>query len=207
MVRKMRFRLVTPTRGEHEDPGGVMPRRLQRRQRCCRWPGLGTIVRTMAGACRRGRGFVSAAEGARHALECQATAALRSIPATEAKAIAVTSSAPRVSPMRSRARCTWPCHRRHGMCSSTVSARRALSCRFAAVSFGQPLTLVRPVTCWTGSIWRCAFSMSPRPRKFPESPAPRPPCPPACAAKSAGNSGRKSHPRTRYIATETASLL
>src|SRR6202162_5893020 len=58
---------------------------------------------------------------------------------------AMASSAATVSPIRSSARCTWPCHRRQRTCS-TASAKRAPSCRSSFVMSGQPLTAW--ATCW-----------------------------------------------------------
>lgn len=49
--------------GEHQDLGGVMLRRSESYQRCCRWRGLDTIVRTMSGMCHRGHAFGSVAAG------------------------------------------------------------------------------------------------------------------------------------------------
>jgi hypothetical protein len=49
------------------------------------------------------------------------------------------SSAATVSPIRSSARCTWPCHRRQRTCS-TASAKRAPSWRSSFLLPGQPLT-------------------------------------------------------------------
>jgi hypothetical protein len=40
--------------GKHQDLGGVTRRQPERWRRCCRWPALGTIVRTLAEACHRG---------------------------------------------------------------------------------------------------------------------------------------------------------
>src|SRR5271157_162130 len=57
---------------------------------------------------------------------------------------AVASSAATVSPIRSSARCTWPCHRRQRTCS-TASAKRAPSWR----SFVRD---VRPAFDWLGNM-------------------------------------------------------
>jgi DDE domain len=61
-----------------QDLGGVMLRRFERGQRCCRWRGLGTIVRTAVEACRQGRAFGSAAAGGRRASSTASAGAWRS---------------------------------------------------------------------------------------------------------------------------------
>jgi hypothetical protein len=65
--------------GKHQDLGGVMQRRPERRRRRrCRWRDPGTIVRTIAGACRRERVSGSAGADGRRAWSTASAGAWRS---------------------------------------------------------------------------------------------------------------------------------